>query len=336
METLFLNKDETVDAARILKSGGVVAIPTETVYGLAANVFDENAIKQVFEVKGRPNDNPLIVHISALEEINEIVADFPINAQILAKKFWPGPLTMILPKKSNIPNIVSAGLSTVAVRFPAHKVTQKIIKQAGVPLVAPSANLSGKPSPTKFNHVVNDLNGKVDAIVDGGDCPVGLESTVISFVGDGVKILRPGAITLDDLKHAIENVAIDKSVYEKLESESKVLSPGTKYKHYSPDADVFAVSGTSEKYAEFVNSRDFGGIYALCFDEDIPFLKIPYISYGSKDNFNEQAHNLFDALRKFDELKAKVVYAHFVNAGGMAIAVYNRLIRAAGFKIIYL
>lgn len=334
MKTLFLNKDETLKAAEILKSGGLVAIPTETVYGLAANAFDEKAIKQIFTVKGRPSDNPLIVHISAVEEVYDIVSDFTFNAQRLAQKFWPGPLTMILRKKDNIPSIVSAGLLSVAVRFPAHKVAQKIIRQTGVPLVAPSANLSGKPSPTKFNHVVNDLNGKIDAILDGGDCSVGLESTVVSFEGGIVKILRPGAISFDDLKSTVKNVEIDKSVYEKLDVGSKVISPGTKYKHYSPDADVFAVNGTSEKYAEFVNSKKAVGVYALCFDEDIPFLKMPYISYGGMGNFNQQAHNLFDALRKFDKLKAKVIYAHFTQTDGMAMAVYNRLIRAAGFKII--
>ncbi len=336
MQTLYLNRYQTDKAAKILIKGGIVAVPTETVYGLAADAFNERAILKIFDAKGRPSDNPLIVHIADLKDIYKVVSDFPLKAKKLAEKFWPGPLTMILPKNQEIPFAVSAGMDCVAVRFPSNKIAQDIIKKAGVPLVMPSANLSGKPSATKFRHVCDDLNGKVDAIVDGGDCYVGIESTVVSLLEDVPCILRPGAITPDDLEKAVGKVKVDKTVYEKLKPGQKVLSPGIKYKHYAPNAQVFIVKGTREKYANFVNSKDNLSSVALCFDEDIPFIKIPYISYGSELKAEQQAYNLFDALRKADEMKAKTVYAHFKDSGGVSMAVYNRLIRAAGFQIIEL
>ena len=199
MKTLHLDETNLTQAAKILSSGGIVAIPTETVYGLAGNAFDPQAIKKIFIAKGRPSDNPLIVHISDIEEVYNVVSYFPQKAKKLAEKFWPGPLTMILPKNKNIPDEVTAGMDSVAVRFPSNKIAREIIKKSGVPLVAPSANLSGRPSPTQFSHVVKDLDGKVDAIVDGGNCDIGVESTVISLLQDVPKLLRPGAITPEDI-----------------------------------------------------------------------------------------------------------------------------------------
>ncbi len=338
MDTLKLKSFECDKASQIIKSGGIVAIPTETVYGLAASVFDEDAIKKIFTAKGRPSDNPLIVHIANLNDIYDVVSEFPETAKKLASKFWPGPLTLILPKNDKIPYSVSAGMDSVAVRFPANKISQKIILKSGVPLVAPSANISGKPSPTKFEHVVKDLDGKVDAIVDGGSCGVGVESTVLSLIGEIPRILRPGAITVKDLEQIIGKVEVDKAVYENIKPGQAVLSPGMKYKHYSPNAEVYIVKGSS--YCQYVNSKinenSKKDIIALCFNEDVPYLKAPYITYGSKNNFNEQARNLFDALRKVDELDFKIVYAHFENNNDVGLAVYNRLVRAAGFKIIEL
>ena len=335
MKTVYLSENETEKAAEILKCGGIVAIPTETVYGLAANTFDETAIKKIFLAKGRPNDNPLIVHICDIKNIHEVVSEFPEKAQKLAKKFWPGPLTMILPKNNAVPSSVTAGMDSVAVRFPKNKIALEIIEKSGTPLVAPSANLSGKPSPTKFEHVKNDLQGKIDAIVDGGNCEFGLESTVISLIGKNPVILRPGAITPSDIKSVLgEEIEIDKNVFSKPQTNQKVLSPGMKYTHYSPKVKVFLVKGTTEKYCDFLKYKNENGIFALCYDEDIPFLKIPYISYGKKENPTEQANKLFSALRECDLKKARVVYAHFEMTNEISMSVYNRLIRAAGFDII--
>lgn len=336
MYTLYLNLYQVDEAAKILRNGGTVAIPTETVYGLAANAYDEKAILKIFTAKGRPSDNPLIVHIADLKDVYKVVSEFPLKAQKLAENFWPGPLTIILPRNPKIPDAVSAGMSSVAVRFPSDKIAQDIIKKSGVPLVAPSANLSGKPSATKFEHVCEDLSGRVDAIVNGGDCCFGVESTVISLLEGTPRILRPGAITKEDIEKIIGKIEVDKAVYEGIKPGQKVLSPGMKYKHYAPSAQVFMVKGPSDKYSNFVNSKYSENSVALCFDEDIPFIKIPYISYGSELKADQQAHNLFDALRKADEIGAKTIYAHFKGDGGVSMAIYNRLIRAAGFQVIEL
>lgn len=334
MKTLHLDETNLTEAATILSSGGIVAIPTETVYGLAGSAFDPSAVKKIFAAKGRPSDNPLIVHIADISEVSTVVSCFPEKAQALAKKFWPGPLTMILPKNKNIPDEVTAGMDSVAVRFPSNKIAKEIIKKAGIPLVAPSANISGKPSPTRFSHVIKDLDGKIDAMVDGGECSIGVESTVISLLDDTPKLLRPGAITPEDIEKVIGKIEIDKAVFQKLSSGQKVLSPGVKYKHYSPSAKVILVKATSEIFAKYVNFNYSPGVIALCLDEDISYLKIPYISYGSIKNSLEQTHNIFDRLRQTDDLNVKLVYAHFCENDEVSMAVYNRLVRAAGFEIV--
>lgn len=334
METEFLKENQTERAAEILKNGGIVAIPTETVYGLAASVYDINAIKAIFKAKGRPSDNPLIVHISCLKDIESIVSEFSENARKLAEKFWPGPLTMIMPKNAKIPPEVTGALDSVAVRFPSHKTAQKIISQAGVPLVAPSANISGRPSPTRFEHVINDLNGKINAVIDGGECSVGLESTVVSMLSDIPKILRPGKISAEDIKNVVGAVEIDKAVLEKPTDTEKALSPGMKYKHYSPKTPMKMIIGEIHKYVDFVNLRKSEDALALCFDEDIPFLKVKYISYGSANDTIAQSKNLFDALREIDKLGARIVYVHYKKVDSLSLAVYNRLVRAAGFNVI--
>ena len=319
------------ECAEILRNQGLVAIPTETVYGLASNAFDSSAVEKIFTAKGRPQDNPLIVHISEFEEIYPLVKTVPEAAKKLAKAFWPGPLTIVLEKSDKIPDVVSAGLDTVAVRCPSHKMAREIIKACGFPLAAPSANLSGSPSPTSFEHVKSDLFGRVDAIIDGGVCEVGLESTVITFNGDNVVILRPGEVTKEDIQSVLGvDVLIDKAVLNGVESGQKVSSPGMKYKHYSPKAKVFLVKG--QGYCEFVNSKD--GV-ALCFDEDLPYIKTKAVSYGSEKNPKTLAHNLFEKLRELDDEKL-IVYAHSPKINGVGLAVYNRLIRAAGFEVICL
>lgn len=340
LETLLLNAENsgaTETVAEILKNGGLAAIPTETVYGLAANAFDPVACANIFKAKGRPGDNPLIVHICNMDMLKDVVEEVPEKAKILAEKFWPGPLTMIMKKSDKIPMVTSANLPTVAVRFPAHPVAQRIIAEAGLPLAAPSANLSGSPSPTTFEHCVHDLLGRVDAIIDGGPCAVGVESTIISFAEETPMLLRPGYVTLEQLRGAIGEVGLSKAVLEKLGDGEKVLSPGMKYKHYAPKAKVSLVKGSREQYVKYVNEHaDEHGVFALCFDEEAPVLKTSTVCYGSEYSDAEQAERLFDALRELDELGALRVYAHSPRTTGVGMAVYNRLVRAAGFDIITL
>ena len=333
METRILDSDQLTQAAGILKRGGLVAIPTETVYGLAADALNGNAVKKIFEAKGRPADNPLIVHISELSQINQLVREFTPQAQKLAQAFWPGPLTIILPKSPLIPDEVSAGLDTVAVRFPSHPVARALISLSG-PLAAPSANLSGSPSPTSLEHVVRDMNGRVDAIVDGGDCEVGVESTVITLACSPARLLRPGGVTAAQLREVLGEVIIDDAVTGQLREGEKAASPGMKYKHYSPRARVILIESDRKTYLDYVNSRVEKGTAALCYDEDIESLRLPYISIGGQQDSSAHAHRLFAALREADDRGFERVYAHCPETDGLELAVYNRMIRASGFCII--
>lgn len=319
-------------AGEILRNGGLVGIPTETVYGLAANALDGKAVAKIFKAKGRPMDNPLIVHISDEKQIYSLVREYPEKAQKLAKAYWPGALTIILPKADCIPDEVSAGLDTVAIRLPSHPVARAIICAAGVPLAAPSANSSGKPSPTTVFHVLDDIDGKIDAVLDGGECAIGVESTVISLAGEKPRLLRPGGVTPEQLEAVLGEIEIDRAVTKQLEEGQKVESPGMKYKHYAPNASVTIVSGSSEDYVRFVNSKNEPGVYALCFDEDAENLCIPFIPYGRQDDSLMQAQQLFDALRELDNRGAKKVYARRPKQDGVGLAVYNRILRAAGFS----
>lgn len=337
MKTFMLSSDdEDIQiAADIIKKGGVVAMPTETVYGLAADALNGNAVRKIFKAKGRPMDNPLIVHISDISQIHSLVRDFPDKAKILAEKFWPGPLTIILPKSVNIPDEVSAGLDTVAVRFPSHKTAQKLISLS-CPLAAPSANLSGSPSPTTVRHVRDDMDGRIDAIIDGGDCDVGVESTVITLATDIPRLLRPGGITVEQLRETIGEVEIDNAVTDQLKDGEKAASPGMKYKHYSPKAEVILLDGDSNTFYEYINSHAADDTAVLCYNEDMGKLSLPCIPIGNADDHSAQAHSLFTALRKADEQGFRIVYAHCPEKSGVGLAVYNRMIRAAGFNIINL
>ena len=319
-------------ACEILKNGGVVAIPTETVYGLAASAYDENAIKSVFTAKGRPQDNPLIVHISDMEMLSEIALDIPKTAIKCAERFWPGPLTMVLKKSDKINDSVSAGLKTVAVRMPCEKTAHSVISESRLPLAAPSANVSGKPSPTTANHVINDLDGKIDAVIMGEDSTVGVESTVITLVGEHPVLLRPGAVTLEQLKEILPDITVDKAVLSELEAGQKAASPGMKYKHYAPETETFLVEG--ESFSEFVNQKE--NALAVCFLEESEEIKIPKLIYGTKENPESFANKLFAILRDVDNAGAKEVYVHAPEKQGVGLAVYNRLIRAAAFKVIKL
>ena len=321
-------------ASEILKSGGIVATPTETVYGLAASAYSDGAIKAVFDAKGRPQDNPLIVHISSLDMLNDVARDIPDAAYKCAEKFWPGPFTMVLPKGDRIADSVSAGLNTVAVRYPSEKTICDIITTSGLPLAAPSANTSGKPSPTTAAHVIDDLDGKIDAVVIGGDCAGGVESTVVSLVGDKPRLLRPGAVTPEQLRTVLPDLVIDDAVLEKLKEGEKAASPGMKYKHYAPKTEAFLVEGCSNSFVKFVNQKS--ECAAVCFEEEYYHINVPKISYGSKRNESTLAQNVFSVLRDVDALGVKEVYIHAPGKDGVGLAVYNRLIRACGFKVIKL
>lgn len=328
------DEKELLEAAQILKGGGLVAIPTETVYGLAANAYNGEAVSRVFEAKGRPTDNPMIVHISSIEEIYPLVTDFPENARRLAEAFWPGPLTMILPKSDLVPNEVAPRLETVAVRMPSHPIARKIIELAGVPLAAPSANSSGSPSPTTAQHVLHDLDGKIDAVVDGGECDVGIESTVITLATNPPRLLRPGGITVDELESVLGHIDVDPAVLSELKDGVAPASPGMKYKHYSPKAQVYIVEGSLESFKFLIDSDRQEGDMALCFNGEEKDIPIPSLPFGDEGDLNAQAHLLFAELRRFDELGAKRVFVRAPSSEGVGLGVYNRLLRAAAFKVI--
>ncbi len=322
------------EAAELLKNGGIVAIPTETVYGLAASAFSGEAIKKVFIAKGRPQDNPLIVHISDIDMLKKVAREIPEKAIECAKRFWPGPFTMVLKKSENIAESVSAGLDTVAVRMPSDKTARDIIKKSGLPLAAPSANLSGSPSPTTAKHTLLDLDGRVDAVVLGGDCEVGVESTVVALFGDTPRLLRPGAVTVEQLREILPDLIVDKAVLNEAKSGEKVASPGMKYKHYAPKTEAFLVEGGKLAFADFVNKQTNAA--ALCFQEELDLIKIKKLSYGKQKDHKTLAQNVFTKLRDADLLGVEKIYIHAPSKDGIGLAVYNRLIRAAAFNVINL
>ncbi len=339
MKTLLLkdNDKDIAEAALIIKNGGLVAMPTETVYGLAADALNGKAVEKIFRAKNRPMDNPLIVHISDLEDIERLnlTSEFPQSAQMLAKAFWPGPLTIILGKSNIIPNEVSAGLNTVAIRFPSHPLANRLIRESGTALAAPSANISGSPSPTTAAHCMHDLGGRIDAVLDGGACAVGLESTVISLAVNPPRLLRPGGITLEQLREVLGKVEVDGAVLNKLAEGQVAASPGMKYKHYAPAANVILVKGSAAAFCSYVNSHARGGVAALCCEEDKNSLNVKAFVIGKREDYSAQAHLLFGKLREIDGDKSvSTVYARCPDTEGVGMAVYNRLIRAAGFEVI--
>lgn len=317
-------------AGEIIKNGGLVAFPTETVYGLGANALDENAVKKIYAAKGRPADNPLIVHIAEKDDILPLVSEITPKAKALIDAFFPSPLTIILKKSDIVPNLVSGGLDTVAVRMPKNETARAVIRASGCPIAAPSANTSGLPSPTKAKYVIEDMMGKIDAIIDGGSCEVGVESTVITLAGKTPVLLRPGAITKEMLEEVIGKIEISPAVLDGMKEGETAESPGMKYKHYSPKAKIVIINADKEKYESFVNTRK--NAFALCFESDT--VTIPKVTYGKENDDLSQAKELFNKLRQLDELGAKKVYARIPNKSGVGMAVYNRLIRAAAFNII--
>lgn len=323
-------------AAWFLNRGEIVAIPTETVYGLAASIYSEDALKEVYSVKGRPQDNPVIVHISSMEMLKGLVTEVPQDALLLAERFWPGPLTMIFRKTDRVSDTITCGMDTVAVRYPSHPVANAVIKAAGVPLAAPSANLSGKPSPTTADHCVHDLWGKIPLIIDGGQCEVGVESTVVSMTGDHPVILRPGIISLEEIRELIPSAEVSEAVTRKVSDDEKVISPGLKYKHYSPECKVIIVKGDLESFSSYVKDNCSDGDFAMCFFGDENSIPIPCIPYGIKEDARSQAHSIFAVLRQLDSIGAKRVFVRAPQESGEAMAVSNRLMRAAGFDEVVL
>lgn len=343
--TSFLKVDDPVsgrkaisEAANVLRRGGLAVFPTETVYGLGANALDGTACTGIFAAKGRPADNPLIVHIARMQDLKPLVREVPDAAVLLAEHFWPGPLTIIMPKSENIPDAVSAGLDTVAVRMPSHPVARALIHEAGLPVAAPSANRSGSPSPTTAQHCLADLDGRVDIILDGGQCSIGVESTVLTLATPVPRLLRPGAVTHEQLCDVLGNVDIDPAVLHDIDAATTPSSPGMKYKHYAPKARIVLVHGTAEKFYNLLSQQEHGTV-ALAFEEDrqhVDNLGFGFVPYGSEQNHLEQAERLFAALRELDELEARLVFARAPETSGVGLAVYNRLVRAAAFDEVYL
>ncbi len=321
-------------AAEVLRRGGLCGIPTETVYGLAANALDEAAVHKIFAAKGRPQDNPLIVHIASMEELPALVRVIPPEAEALAAAFWPGPLTIILPKADCIPDAVSCALPTVAIRMPSHPIANAIIRTAGIPLAAPSANTSGRPSPTTAVHVLHDLDGRIDMVVDGGACSVGVESTVVTLCDSRPRLLRPGGVTLEQLRDVLGNVDVDKAVLGELPRGEKPSSPGMKYKHYSPQADVKLIRGSLDSFAEYAKAFPVSQTLILCFDGEESAFEGETITLGAATDAEAHARTVFRALREADARGFRTVLAHCPDDRGVDLAVLNRLLRAAAFQVV--
>lgn len=335
-ELLAATAADLAKAARLLQQGELVGMPTETVYGLAADATNEAAVRAIFVAKGRPQDNPLIVHISEEAQLETLVREIPPAARRLAKAYWPGPLTMIFKKSDSIPAAVSAGLDTVAVRLPSHPIARELIRLSGCPLAAPSANRSGVPSPTTAARVMEDMDGRIAAVVDGGVCNVGLESTVVDMTKTPPRLLRPGGVTPAMLRDVVGEIAVDEAVVRPLKESEVAASPGMKYKHYAPNARVVLVKGTQEAYITYVNTHAADGVGALCFEEDVSQMAVPCVAYGKRGDAATQAAGLFDALRRLDERGITLAYAACPLTEELSLAVYNRLLRAAGFEVMTL
>ena len=327
-------RSEIETAAGYLRAGELVAFPTETVYGLGANALDGDAVKKIFAAKGRPQDNPLIVHIADVSELYAIAREVPDAALRLAAAYWPGPLTMVLPKGDAIPDEVSAGLDTVAVRMPSHLVAAALIRAAGVPVAAPSANISGFPSPTAAQYVIDDMNGRIACIVDGGDCEFGIESTVVTLATDPPELLRPGAVTVEQLQAILGEVAVNPAVLNPLAEGAQAASPGMKYKHYSPRAEISIVRGDLAAFLSYCNNHPDDADAALVFEGEENATSLPCVTFGTEADALSQAHRLFDALRELDAMGAKKVFARSPSPEGVGLGVCNRLYRAAAFRFL--
>ena len=338
-EVIIVNDDNLEEAAKkaakFIVDGEIIGLPTETVYGLAANVYYSDSVRKIFRVKGRPHDNPIIVHVSDFVMFND-VAEINERATGLARVFWPGPLTMVLKKKPAVSALVTGGLPTVAVRMPSHPVALAVISAADLPLAAPSANMSGRPSTTTAQHVIDDIGGKIPLILDGGNCEVGVESTVISLVGEHPVILRPGIISLERIREVLPDAVYADSVFSEVNDSEPAQSPGTKYRHYSPRAEVVVVKGSLAQFTKYVSERAGDGVCAMCFDGEQDEISIPSVSYGKEGDGVSQARRLFVVLRMIDKLGVVRLFVRAPGQSGESTAVFNRLIMASGFKVVEL
>ena len=362
MKTKLLTSDELAEAAKLLSGSSLVGIPTETVYGLGANGLNPVAVGAIFEAKGRPQDNPLILHIPEVSWLARYCQEIPETAYRLAERFWPGPLTMILKCKERtpeeleelrsgpvcsyshfgprvIPDEVTAGLDTVGMRCPAHPLCRAVIQAAGVPIAAPSGNTSGKPSPTTAAHMLADMDGKIPAILDGGPCAVGVESTIVDLTCMPPRLLRPGGVTLEQLREVLGEVEVDPAVTRQMEAGEKPRAPGMKYRHYAPKAPVIVVKGDPAQAAAYIRSHvshtRWDGV--ICFEEFVPLFaeeERPVLSLGPAADTAEQARRVFDALRTMDGTDVKRIWAQCPDDSGIGFAVSNRLDKAAGFQIV--
>ena len=337
-----INKDIKFieEAGAIIRDGGTVAFPTETVYGLGANALDEEAVKKIFIAKGRPQDNPLIVHVCS-KNISELVKEVPEVAQRMIDKFWPGPLTIILEKNDIIPNMTSANLNTVGIRMPSSEIALKLIELSKRPIAAPSANISGRPSPTEVERCIEDLNGKVDYIIGGESSDIGVESTIIDCTVNPPLVLRPGGITLEMLKEINPEIELDKALKSKPNDDFKPKAPGMKYKHYAPNAHLKIIKGKNEKTIEIINEivenyiEKGNDVAILTTNENLnKFNNGKVISLGSENDLKEIAKNLFEALRKCDDLRVQYILCQGFEENGVGLAIMNRLNKAAGYDIL--
>ena len=324
------------EAGDLIAAGELVAFPTETVYGLGGDALDPEASKKIYSAKGRPSDNPLIVHISDFSDLERIAKTVPEDARKLSDAFWPGPLTMIVEKGDAVPYATTGGMDTVAVRMPNHPIALDLIRRSGCLIAAPSANTSGRPSPTEAAHVAEDLSGKIAMIIDGGPVGIGIESTIIDLTEDTPMVLRPGYITPQMLSKVLgKEVIIDPGIIA-ADDTRKPKAPGMKYKHYAPKADVTLLDGTFEQFKAYVDAHADQNPSCLCFTGEAEKLGVPCVEYGREGDGADQAKHIFRSLRALDEQGDAVVYARCPRKDGLSMAVYNRLIRAAAFRVIEL
>ncbi len=340
-DTKQIKDEELAEAAQILRDGGLVAFPTETVYGLGANALDEAAAKKIYAAKGRPSDNPLIAHISCLDELAPLVAYIPEAGRKLAEAYWPGPLTMVFPKSDIVPYGTTGGLDTVAVRMPSDPVANRLIKLAGVPVAAPSANTSGRPSPTTARHVWQDMEGKIEMILDGGPVGIGVESTIVDVSGDVPTLLRPGAITMEMLRETVGRVEIDPAIQAPPSADLRPKAPGMKYRHYAPHADLQLVEGETDKVVETINSlvkeklAEGKKVGVICTNETrLRYPQGEVRSVGIRAKEETIAHNLFAVLREFDDLDVDCIYSESFSKDHLGQAIMNRLTKAAGYHVL--
>ena len=343
VETIIGTTKDLDKAASIIRDGGLVAFPTETVYGLGGNALNKESSKKIYEAKGRPSDNPLIVHVSDISEVAPLVKNIPDKAKKLMDAFWPGPMTLVFEKSNIVPDETTGGLDSVAIRLPANTVARELIKKSGVPIAAPSANQSGRPSPTTSSHVICDMNGKIDMIIDGGSSTVGLESTIIDVTKDRPLVLRPGFISLEDIIETIGDAGYDPAILKKPDKNYKPKAPGMKYRHYAPKAPLRIIKGSDEAVTKKILSLSEEAklqgkkLAIICQEERRKIYEddaVVVISIGRGNDYEEIARNLFGVLRKCDEVGADEIVSECFYGGGLGDAIMNRLIKAAGYNVV--